>query len=221
MPAAAPLPESGYFGTYTTLEHTSGDSVIRVDGNLTVIGSELDLTRETHVTRRGKEVPRIILSRGSAAMGFVPASLHRRLDAMLDAGWTCHAIASTSIFYKLEDRYITEVALICAAPGNAAATDAFASRIAAQIARGGHPDVNLSAKELSSMLAADGQWSPGHDSKRAEPMKGAAYYKTRQTATERLALAAAAGNKGCWVAAALAACLLAAAAAALATYLLS
>lgn len=197
----------GFFATYCVLDDTSGDSHIRVDGNMTVIGAELDFTREMHVTHRGKEVPRIVLSRGTNAMGFVPASLFRRLDAMLDAGWTCRAVASTSVYDKLAERFSTEVAVICAAPDIAEAAGIFADRAFAKIARGSHPDINLSAKELSAMLGCGGQWDSPRESSRITPGKGAAYYKTRQTATERMALAAASGSIGCWVA--LAVCVLA------------
>ena len=193
---------SGYFGTYCTLEHTSGDSEIRADGNMVVIGTQLDWTHEVHVTHRGKEVPRLILSRGQNAYGFIPAALYKRVQQLRLAGWTCRAYAATSIFYKLEDRYLTEVALICYAPEHAGELDAFSELIAQRIAKGEHPGVALSEKELAHVLEEGGTWADVKTTSRPQLKKGAAYYKTRQTATERMALAAASGNKGCYVGAA-------------------
>lgn len=192
--------DNGYFGTYCMLENTSGSSAVQVDGNMVVIGTPLEFTREVHVTDRGKEVPRIVLSRGQNALGFLPANVYKRVAKLMDAGWTCRAYPSLSIFDKLHESYSTEVALICSAPGEDATFDAFAQLMAARIAKGEHPAVALSDKELARVREAGGQWVQTKRTPLPEVKKGTAYFKTKQTTTERLALAAASGNKGCYVA---------------------
>lgn len=192
--------DSLYYGTYCMLEDTSGDTHVHVDGNMVVIGTELDWTSEVHVTERGKEVPRIILSRGENAIGFLPNEMRKRVQKLLDAGWTCRAFSSASIFYKLEDRYLTEVAIICYAPEHAREFDAMCSLMAKRLAKGEHPAVALSEKETAHVLSEKGQWADTKQAELPKLMKGAAYYKTKQTATERMALSAASGNKGCYVA---------------------
>ena len=182
-----------YYATYCQLENTSGDSYIKVDGNTLVIGAELAFTSQLHVTERGKEVKRIVLSRGEMAMGFLPDKVYKRVAKFLDDGWTCRAFTSAAIFNK------SEVAVICYAPGKGDAFDTFVSSIAKRIAKGEHPAVALSSKEVERVIETDGQWAATKSQKLPKLAKGSAYYKTKRTMTENMAYAAAEGNKGCYV----------------------
>lgn len=190
----------GYYATYCILDNTSGDSGVTVDGNMAAIGGELDWTPQLHVTLKGKEVPRVVLSRGKNALGFIPQDVFKQVRKCLDEGWTCRAFTSLSIFNKLEDRYLIEAAIICYAPEHARELGKFTDLIAVRIAKGDHPGVALSEKELAHVLEAGGAWADTKPAKLPTLQKGSALYKTRQTVTERLANAAAGGNKGCYVA---------------------
>lgn len=190
---------SGYYGCYCILDHTSGDSGINVDGNMVSVGRELEWTPELHVTMRGKEVPRVVLGIGNKALGFIPPNVFKHVKECLDEGWTCRAYASLSIFNKLEDRYLVEVAIICYDDAHKAAFDAFCPAVAARIAAGEHPAVALSPKDLARVVESGGSWCGTPKAELPSLKKGSAYYKTKQTTAERVALAAASGNKGCYI----------------------
>ncbi len=189
-----------YYGTYCILDKTSGDSGVNVDGNMAAIGGELDWTPQLHVTLRGKEVPRVVLSRGENALGFLPENVFKQVKKCLDAGWTCRAFSSLVIFDKLKDSYLIEVAVICYADEHATEFARFAELIAARIAKGEHPGVALSEKEVAHVLEAQGAWADTKPAKLPALKKGSALYKTKQTMTERIANAAASKNKGCYIA---------------------
>lgn len=92
------MPESeNYYATYCRLEEASGDSCVVLNANAVIIAAELTVTKQVHVTKRGKEVPRILLSRGKEAMGFLPDKVFKQVDGLLDDGWTCRALDRKSV----------------------------------------------------------------------------------------------------------------------------
>ena len=188
-----------YYACYCQLEHTSGDSYIRVDGNTLVIGAELTFTQQVHVTEKGKEVPRIVLSRGDQAMGFLPDKTYKQVMKLLDKGWICRAFVSLAVFNKNEDRYWGEVALICYDKKNEDVFNFFTDLIVKRISKGEHPVIDLSPKEVEHVIEAKGQWASTGEVKLPKLNKGSAYYKTKRTMTENMAYAAAEGNKGCYI----------------------
>lgn len=190
--------DSIYYAAYCQLEHTNGDSIINVDGNTLVIGAELTFTPQVHVTKKGKEVPRIVLGRGDQAMGFLPEKTYKHITKLLDAGWICRAFVSLAVFNKNEDRYWGEVALICYDKEHEDVFAPFVDLMVKRICKGEHPRVDLTPKEIEHIIEAKGQWAQTEELKRPKLSKGSAYYKTKRTMTENMAYAAAEGNKGCY-----------------------
>lgn len=188
-----------YFATYCRLDTSSGDSRVVVDGNTIVIASELTLTRQTHVTDRGKEIERIVLSRGDQAMGFLPDNVCKQVLRYLDEGWICRAFSSAAVFNKLEDEHWCEAAVICYRPEDEGTFNTFVDGLSARMAKGDHPAVALSPKELAQVMESQGTWNGYKSQKLPKLEKGSAYYKTKRTMTENMAYAAAEGNKGCYV----------------------
>ena len=188
-----------YFATYCRLDEASGDSCVVVNANAVTIAAELTVTKQIHVTKRGKEVPRILLSRGKEAMGFLPDKVFKQVDHLLEEGWICRAFASAVIFDKPNETYWVEVAIICYRPEDATIFDPFVITIARRMAKGDHPAIALSAKELEHVIESDGQWADVKSQQLPKLDKGMAYYKTKRMMTENLAYAAAEGNKGCYV----------------------
>lgn len=185
-----------YYGTYCLLDETSGDSGIKVDGNSWPIGSEVELTPQLHVTERGKEVPRVVVGRKDQAAGFVPQDAFKHLKKAMDENWVCRAFPSAVIFDKTTDKYTVEIALMCYPLEQREAFDVFVERIAERIAKGEHPAVTLSEKERAHVLESNGQWSATKSQELPKLPKGRAYFKTRRTFTEGLALSAASGHYG-------------------------
>lgn len=188
-----------YYATYCRLDERSGDSCVVVSANAVTIAAELTLTRQVHVTKRGKEVPRILLSRGKEAMGFLPDKIFRQVDKLLDEGWTCRAFASAVIFDQPNELYWIEVAIICYRPEDASIFEPFVAKVLERMAKGDHPAIALSPKELEHVMESAGQWADVKSQQLPKLEKGMAYYKTKRMMTENLAYAAAEGNKGCYV----------------------
>ena len=188
-----------YYATYCRLDEASGDSCVVINPNAVTIAAELTVTKEIHVTHRGKEVPRILLSHGKEAMGFLPDRVYRQVDKLLEEGWTCRAFASAVIFDKPHEAYWVEVAVICYRSEDASIFEPFVSAIAKRMAKGEHPAIALSSKELEHVIESAGQWSDVKSQQLPKLEKGMAYYKTKRMMTENLAYAAAEGNKGCYV----------------------
>lgn len=191
-------PES-YYATYCRLDEASGDSCVVLNVNAVVIAAELTVTKQVHVTEKGKEVPRILLSRGDQAMGFLPERVFKQVDKLLDEGWTCRAFASVVVVDKLRDTNWVEVAVICYPSEDAATFEPFVNSILGRMARGDRPAIALSPKELERVIESGGQWADVKSTKLPKLEKGVAYFKTKRTMTENLAYAAAEGNKGCYV----------------------
>lgn len=188
-----------YYATYCRLETTSGDSEIIVDGNTVVIGAELNMLEQVHVTERGKEVERSVLSRGDYAFGFLPSNVYKQVHKLLEAGWMCRAFASAVAFDKRDDTYWVEAAVICYRPQDAEIFEPLVKALANSIAKGDHPDVTLTPKELGLLIESKGMWANYKPQKLPKLDKGVAYYKTKRTMTEKMAYAGAEGNKGCYV----------------------
>lgn len=188
-----------YYATYCRLDTHSGSSIVEVDGNTVIIGAELTLTEQTHVTDRGKEVERIVLSRGDHAFGFLPENVYKQVKKRLDEGWNCKAFASVAGFNKPTESYWAEAAIFCFRPEDAQIFEPFIASMVNRIAKGEHPSIALSSKELAQVVDTKGAWAQTASQKLPKLEKGTAYYKTKRTTTEKMALAAADGNKGCYV----------------------
>lgn len=193
-----PEPEN-YYATYCRLKEASGDSCVVLNANAVIIAAELTVTKQVHVTKRGKEVPRILLSRGKEAMGFLPDKVFKQVDGLLDDGWTCRAFASAVVIDKIRNTNWVEVAIVCYPSKDAPVFEPFVASIADRIAKGDHPAIALSSKELEHVIESGGQWADVKSQQLPKLEKGVAYFKTKRTMTENLAYAAAAGNKGCYV----------------------
>lgn len=189
----------GYYATYCRLDTENGGTRAIVDGNVVIVGSELSCLEEVHVTDRGKEVERTVLSRGDQALGFLPANVQKRVHKLLEQGWICRAFASAVVFDKRDESYWVEAAVICFPAADADIFTPFVNALARSIAKGDHPDVTLSPKEFDQVIESKGMWADYRSQKLPKLEKGTAYYKTKQTMTERMAYAAADGNKGCYV----------------------
>lgn len=187
-----------YYATYCRLETQSGDSRVIVDGNTVVIASELTFTEQLHITERGKELNRIVLSRGDQALGFLPENVYKQVSKRMNDGWICKAYSSAVAFDKRSDSYWVEAAVFCYQENEAEALERFVAAMVKRIAKGEHPAIALSSKELQQVIESKGAWSQVPSQKLAKLEKGSAYYKTKRTMTENMAYAAAEGNKGCY-----------------------
>ena len=191
--------EEKYFAAYCRLESESGGTHITLEGNALVIGEELDLIDQLHVTQRGKEISRIMLRDERQATGFLPDGLYKKVAKLLDAGWVCRAFVSAVAYDKSCEAYWSEAAVICYTKDDESIFAPFVTAIAKRIAQGEHPAMALSADELSRVIESKGSWADTAPCALPKLGKDSAYFKTKRTLPENLAYAAAEGNKGCYV----------------------
>ena len=195
-----------YFAVYTTLQHVDDTTEVRLDGNLCVIGRELDFISEMRVTSRGKERPRVTVAiDGKTAAGFLEPDLAARVLEMDEAGFDVHICPSLVIFNKPKDRYDCEVALVAFPACEREAFELFTIRLFERIARGEYPQVKLSAKQLALVVESGGAWCSTERMERPKLPKACAVYKDRMTRTEQMATRAAKRSRGCYVSLAVAA----------------
>ena len=190
-----------YYGTYCKLENRNDTTEIKLDGNSVFVGNPAQLHVETHVTEAGKEKPRVIVARDEKmAIGFLPTGVAKRVIALSKKGWLVHAFPALVVFDKLNDSYWCEVALVAYPPEERAAFDPFVERLKERIAKGDHPEVALSDKQLDRVIETAGEWCDMPAAPLPSISKGSALYKTHRTQTESLAKTASNHGKGCMVA---------------------
>ena len=200
-----------YFGIYTTLQHTDDTTEVKLDGNLCVVGRELDWYAEMRVTSRGKERPRVTVALDERnAAGFLKPELAARVLALDEDGWDIHICPSLVVFDKPKDLFTCEVAVVAFPAEERADFEPFAIRLFERIAHGEHPQVQLSAKQLAQVVESHGAWCETERMARPKLPKACAVYKDQMTSTERLAQRAVKRPRGCLVALAVAAVLVAA-----------
>lgn len=187
-----------YYGAYCRLDNTNADSSIMFDGNTAVIGTELAFAHQVHVTQRGKEVSRMVLSCGDQEMGFLPSREYKKIVELQEKGWTCRAFLSLVVYNKPEETFWGEVALVCYGKDHEDEFGAFCDNLVKRICKGEHPDIDLSSEDTTRVIETKGQWADMKEKKRPKPEAGSAYFKTRRSFAENMAYAAAEGNKGCY-----------------------
>ena len=190
-----------YFGTYTDLRHTDDTTEVKLDGNYCAIGRETDFVAEMRVTSRGKERPRVtVAATPKMAAGFLEPQLAAQVLSMEEDGWDVHICPSLVVFDKPKDRYICEVAIVAYPAAQRAAFEPFTIRLFERIAKGEHPQVKLSAKQLAHVEDSGGAWCKTESAPRPKLPKACAVYKDRMTKTERMATQAVKRPRGCYIA---------------------
>lgn len=195
-----------FFATYCRLELESEEQIAQPHGDTIVIGQEIKLKCETYINNRGKDVIRVtVLNLADELLGFLPyREAHRIFDCSKD-NWTCCVVPSAVGFKESDRSFWAEVAVFCYSEDKIAILKPFVKQLIERISEGDHPSLSISEKTFERLLSgADIQYEL-KKAKLPKLAKGEAYYKTKQTQTERMILAAADRKKGCyWGAAAVA-----------------
>ena len=191
------------FAFYCRLDPKSEDLVATPHGDTIVVGQEIKLDFETYINPRGKDTNRVsVKNLANELLGFLPfRELHRVFDAN-QADWVCRVVPSAVGFKDADRTFWAEVAIFCYAKEQAKIFEPFFDETVERIAQGQHPSLNLSEKTLGRLLAGNNIQHEMKPTKLPKLPRGEAYYKTKQTSTEKMILAASARKKGCYFGAA-------------------
>lgn len=187
-----------YFGEYTEFEVTSkGDSGTLLGAD-NMVGDVYSIVLEMNdgVYKAWLE------SRFSQRVGYLDASMSRRLGLMAADGMVEKAILSFVAFSDNpgEGRYWGGVAVICYNPAYSDEFERFIAGVAKKIGDDVRPRIDFDAEASDKIIQSKGEWLPAQTISLPEKSKGMAIIKRRRGVTDRLIEQGRAGNKGCYVA---------------------
>ena len=192
-----------FFGAYCRLDLTSEGVLANPHGDTIVVGQEIKLEFETYVNERGKDVSRIAVKNlGDDLLGFLPAREAHRTFTCHNNDWVCKVMPSAVGFKESNRSFWAEVAVFCYAKDSSEVFEDLFSKVAQRMADGERPSLNLSEKTIERLLAGEDIEHEMKPTKAPKLPKGEAYYKTKQTQTEKMVLAASERKKGCYFGAA-------------------
>lgn len=192
-----------FFGTYCRLDLTSEGITAKPHGDTIVVGQEIKLEFESYVNERGKDTMRVAVKNlGDDLLGFLPAREAHRTFTCHNDGWVCKVAPSAVGFKESNRTFWAEVAIFCYAQDQTKIFDALFDKVIHRMADGERPSLNLSENTISRLLDGEDIDHEMKPTKAPKLPKGEAYYKTKQTQSEKMILAASKRNKGCYVGAA-------------------
>jgi len=212
-----------FLGRYVTAEDTSEQDSKNLSSNESVIGAEVRLVFERMSSRpaestddsaaaapdealapasspTGKPVVRVESMRGYS-LGTFDSDTSYKLTRAHDNGMVCRAFVSAVVFAEERARFWGEFALICYPASEATTWETFCDNVARGIAKGDHPDIKLTDKQVHKVRESNGTWNDLRTMKYAKLPKGAVYFKKKRSVADSLVNQAVGGNRGCRAAA--------------------
>ena len=218
-----------FLGMYITAKEISEEDSKHLASNESVIGSEVKLVFDK-VTDTGKQAtdttadktskhadkdtlaadvvkkkttPTLVYveSARGYSLGAFDASASHRIRKAADAGLVCRAFVSAVIYAENNGLFWAEYAIICYPADNSDIWNTFCSNASRLIAKGEHPGIKLSDKEIHRIVESNGTWFDVGSMERAKLPKGVVYFKKRRSTADNLVDKAVGGKKGCKVAA--------------------
>lgn len=142
-----------------------------------------------------------IESRRGYSLGAFGAGISSRIRQAHDSGLICRAFVSAVIYAESAGNFWAEYAVICYPETEKSAWERFCDNASECIAKGNHPDIKLTDKQIAHVLDSDGSWFDLGSMEYAKLPKGAVYFKKRRSAADSMVDKAVSGKKGCKVAA--------------------
>lgn len=198
-----------YLGLYLTACEVTSDESKHLSSNESVIGAEVvlvfDEAMQVDEDGSGQGIsahPGLVCvqSRRGYALGAFGAADSATIRQAHDKGMTCRAFVSAVLYTEEKNGFHAEFAVICYPKGEQAIWEPYCATAAKAFARGDHPDIKLSPKEITRVVQSGGEWFPAGEMERAKLPKGTVYFKKRRSVADSLVNQAVAGNKGCKVA---------------------
>lgn len=188
-----PHPYEGFYARFDTPNKKVGSLMMGADD---LVG---DCYTVNFKVEEGESIA-WISNKFGAERGFLDSETSRRIQIAQGRGLTTKVLLSFLAFSDTPEPgiYWGEVAIICYDPVNADVMDDYVARIAALMAGGKRPDIQMNAKTAEIIYEQPG-WVP---SKRVplpdRKKKGFAILKDHQSHSERAIEQGRKGNKGCY-----------------------
>ena len=133
-------------------------------------------------------------------MGFLDVDGSRRLQLANARGQKIRVLLSFVAYSDMPDpgHYWGEVAVICFNPAYEAEMNAFVDRVAAQLANGVRPAINLGSSAVSKIFD-EPDWLPSDTVPLPKKEKGMTVLKNSQSLSEKMIEQGRARNRGCYV----------------------
>jgi hypothetical protein len=215
-----------FIGRYITADIVTPEESKNLSSNESVVGAEVQLVFErkapledaddaasradstdtteeakssTSAQHKGKPSVRVESMRGYS-LGTFDSSTSYKLTRAHESGLVCRAYVSAVIFAEEHQGFWGEYAIICYPVEEQDIWNIFCDNAAQAIARGDHPDIKLTDKEIARVRNNNGAWSDFESMQYAKLPKGAVYFKKKRSVADSLVNNAVTGNKGCKVA---------------------
>lgn len=202
-------PNDRYLGLYLVAHEVTSDESKHLSSNESVIGAEVVLVFDEVAQDGGTgsdegkpEHPGLVCvqSKRGYALGAFDAADSATIRKAHDGGMVCRAFVSAVLYTEERNGFHAEFAVICHPADESAIWEPYCVTAAKAIARGEHPDIKLSPKEITRVVQSGGEWFPVDEMERAKLPKGTVYFKKRRSVADSLVNLAVSGNRGCRVA---------------------
>ena len=187
--------DQSYVGFYARFETASKNQGSLLMGPDFIVGDDLEVEFRTEDGR----VVAWLKNKFGAETGFLNANDSRKLQLAAARDQKIRAILSFVAYSDEPDPglYWGQVALFCYNPAYAEQMDAFVDRVAAKIAEGVRPVIDLGSSGVSKIFE-ETDWVPNDTLPLPEKKIGSAVLKDRQSMSEKMIEQGRAGNKGCY-----------------------
>lgn len=187
-----------YFGTYAIATPSSKDEAAKLINSDNVIGDIYDVVCETVDGQHRAYV----LNRFNDKPCYFKKELSRTLAVNEASGLETKAFLTLVGFTEgvnEETNYWAQFAIISYPKAKVEIYKKFCEVISDSLKHNRRPDVDLNAKEVETLEAANGDWRPDKVVPLPEKKKGTAFIKTRVSLTDQMVEQGRKNNPGCYI----------------------
>ena len=189
------LIDRSYEGFYARFDPPSQKEGVLLMGADNIVGSDYEIIFKTE---NGINIA-WAKNRFGAEVGSFDINTSRKLQIAKGRGQTIRALLAFVGFADTPEpgHYWGQTALFCYNPAYAEQMDAFVDRVAAKIAEGVRPVIDLGSSGVSKIFE-EADWVPNDTIPLPEKKIGSAVLKDHQSMSEKMIEQGRAGNKGCY-----------------------
>ena len=182
----------GFYARFDTVDKAQGSMLLGADH---IVGDDYEVFFKTEEGR----VVAWVRNKFGAETGYFDVETSRKLQLANAREQVIRAVLSFVAYSDDPEPgvYWGEMAVFCFNPMYSNEMNAFIDRVAAKIAEGTRPIINL-GNQASSKILEDPEWFPNDTMPFPQKGEGMAVLKDHQTISEKIVEQARAGNKGCY-----------------------
>ena len=182
----------GFYGRFETPSKKVGALLMGADY---LVGDDFTVEFRTEEGR----VVAWLRNKFDAEVGFMDVDASRKLQLANARGQKIRALLSFVAYSDTTDpgMYWCEATFICFNPAYAKEMDAFANRVAASMADGVRPNIDLGSSAVKKIFD-EPNWMPTETVPLPKKETGMAVLKDHQSMSEKMIEQGRAGNKGCY-----------------------